>query len=161
MQKIFKHKSVNKNITKNKGFVLLYAVLVTTVIVGIGVLVSGIITRQIIVSAIAQESHQSYYMADASYYCLDFLNFHFFYSIDNENYSKCFESDYDFLNINVDEIISVDIDNKICSNIELLSSNVFPLESAEIYGYNQGNSSDCPSGSSRNLVERYVHYGQE
>ena len=154
---------MNNYIKKDKGFVLLYAVLVTTVIVGIGVLVSGIITRQIIVSAIAQESHQAYYMADASYYCLDFLNFHFFYSPDGEEvYSSCLDNSPDFLTDDLSGIVSTYIGNTICSNIKLLEySTNFPLESAEIYGYNQGNSTNCPSGSARNLVERYVHYGQE
>jgi hypothetical protein len=61
---------MSKNHLKNnKGFVLLYAVLVTMVIVTVGVLMINIIARQIILSSLAKNSQIAFYAANAGIEC--------------------------------------------------------------------------------------------
>ena len=56
-------------ISKNEGFVLLYAVLVASVISITGVLLSDIIFKQLVLSSIGKESQSAYYAATAGDEC--------------------------------------------------------------------------------------------
>lgn len=54
------------------GFVLLYAVLVTMVVVTVGVLMINIVTRQIVLSSVSKNSQISYYAANAGFECSNY-----------------------------------------------------------------------------------------
>ena|SRR3989344_1088201 len=61
-------------ISKNTGFVLLYAVLVASVISITGVLLSDIIFKQLVLSSIGKESQFAYYAATAGDECALYWN---------------------------------------------------------------------------------------
>lgn len=88
------------HINNEKGFVLLYAVLVTMVIVTVGVLMINIVTRQIVLSSVAKNSQVAFYAANAGLDCA------FHYYSESLFGSKNTEGDFippdDTLNINCD-----------------------------------------------------------
>lgn len=57
------------NIFNNKGFVLLYALLVAGIVLAIGMSLSGIISKQIQLSSIGKMSRIAYYAADSGRNC--------------------------------------------------------------------------------------------
>lgn len=56
----------------SKGFVLLYAVLVSGIVLGVGLSLIDIVAKQIILSSIARNSQFAYYAADAGKQCAYF-----------------------------------------------------------------------------------------
>ena len=52
---------------QKKGFVLLYALLVTTMATAIGIMAANIATRQLSLSLISRDSHKAFYAADSAY----------------------------------------------------------------------------------------------
>lgn len=59
-------------IRKKAGFVLLYAVLVSGIILGVGLSLINLFTKQIILSSIGRNSQFAYYAADAGKQCAYF-----------------------------------------------------------------------------------------
>lgn len=59
-------------INKKNGFVVLYAVLVTTVIVAVGLIMSNIMVKQIILSTTGRDSQKAFYAANAGLECVIF-----------------------------------------------------------------------------------------
>jgi hypothetical protein len=57
-----------------RGVVILYAVLITTVLAVVGVSLSNIIARQILLSTLDRGSHLAYYAAHGGYQCAKNLN---------------------------------------------------------------------------------------
>lgn len=57
-----------------KGFVLLYALLVSSVILGVGASLVNIVTKQVILSTVGRDSQFAYYAADAGAKCAAFWN---------------------------------------------------------------------------------------
>lgn len=55
--------------TKDRGFVLLYALLVASVVLIVGLTLSNIILKQLIISSISREMNQAYYVANAGREC--------------------------------------------------------------------------------------------
>lgn len=66
-------------IYKKNGFAILYAVLVTTVIVAVGLIMSNVTTKQIILSTTGRDSQKAFYAANAGLECALYedLNFSF------------------------------------------------------------------------------------
>lgn len=64
---MFKFSSSSDN---KKGFVLLYAVLAVTVILAVGLLLTNIITKQILLSTTGRDSQFAYYAADSMRECV-------------------------------------------------------------------------------------------
>lgn len=60
--------------TKKKGFVLLYAVLVSSVILAVGASLINIVTKQIVLSTVGRDSQFAYYAADAGAKCASYWN---------------------------------------------------------------------------------------
>ena len=54
---------------KNRGFVLLYALLVASVVLVIGLTLSNIIVKQLIISSISREMNNAYYAANTGREC--------------------------------------------------------------------------------------------
>lgn len=63
---------ISKN--KSKGFALLYAVLLTSVVLVVGVALINIITRQLILTSLNRNSQIAYYNATALRNCIDFYD---------------------------------------------------------------------------------------
>jgi len=75
MTKTF-HIQLMSLITKNKksGFALLYAILLTSVVLVVGVALINIITRQLILTSLNRNSQIAYYNATSVRHCLDFYD---------------------------------------------------------------------------------------
>lgn len=82
-------------LAKNKGFVLLYAVLVASVISVSSIVLSSIIFKQLIVSSLGQNSQLAFYAANIGHNCASFYtgnddlvdnNPFGYYDIDNQQY---------------------------------------------------------------------------
>lgn len=58
-----------KKFNQQSGFVILYAVLLTSVVLGIGILLLSIIAKQIQLSSLEKSSQAAYYAADAGRQC--------------------------------------------------------------------------------------------
>ncbi len=72
---------------QNKGFVILYAVLVAGVVSMSGILLANIIVKQLVLSSIGKESQVAYYAANAGAECVayaDTLNYFGKINIDGE-----------------------------------------------------------------------------
>lgn len=57
---------------KDKGFVILYAVIITTVVLIVGVSLMNIMTKQLVLSSISRNAKVSYYAALSGRACADF-----------------------------------------------------------------------------------------
>lgn len=67
---------------QKKGFALLYAILLTGVITVLGLILSNIVTKQIILSSIVRESQLAYYASDSARDCARFWDDkNFFYDV--------------------------------------------------------------------------------
>lgn len=64
---------MKEQIQKNKGFVLLYSLLVTSVVLVISLTLSNIIFKQQIISSISREMNNAYYAANAGRECMHLL----------------------------------------------------------------------------------------
>lgn len=60
--------------SNKKGFVLIYAVIVTSVVLVASLILADIITRQIIISSINKNYQQAYYMANVGRECAEYLD---------------------------------------------------------------------------------------
>lgn len=58
----------------NKGFVLLYALLVASIVLVIGLTLSNIILKQLIISSISREMNAAYYASNAGRECIRFMS---------------------------------------------------------------------------------------
>lgn len=83
-----------KKASPESGFVILYAVLLTTVVLGIGIILLAIITKQIQLATLEKSSQAAYYAADAGRQCAlyydgtdDDHNAFGYYSVDVEGNS--------------------------------------------------------------------------
>ena len=75
---------MKKDNLNNDGFVLLYAVLVTMVVVTVGVLMINIVTRQIVLSSVARNSQVAFYAANAGVECVTYWNSQKLFGFDTE-----------------------------------------------------------------------------
>jgi hypothetical protein len=57
---------------KNRGFVILYAVIITTIVLIVGVSLMNIITKQLVLSSISRNSKIAYYAALSGRECAEF-----------------------------------------------------------------------------------------
>lgn len=64
--------SITLSQKKNEGFVILYAVIITTVVLVVGLSLSNIITKQLVLSSISRSSKIAYYAALSGRECADF-----------------------------------------------------------------------------------------
>ena len=58
----------------DKGFVLLYALLVSSIVLVIGLTLSNIILKQLIISSISREMNAAYYASNAGRECVRFMS---------------------------------------------------------------------------------------
>ena len=58
----------------DKGFVLLYALLVSSIVLVIGLTLSNIILKQLIISSISREMNAAYYASNAGRECIRFMS---------------------------------------------------------------------------------------
>ena len=58
----------------NKGFVLLYALLVASIVLVIGLTLSNIILKQLIISSVSREMNAAYYASNAGRECIRFMS---------------------------------------------------------------------------------------
>src|SRR3989344_6520109 len=63
---------IKTNRNQQAGFVLLYAVLVSGIVLGVGLNLVNLLTKQIILSSIGRNSQFAYYAADAGKQCAYF-----------------------------------------------------------------------------------------
>ncbi|MEX0918517.1 MAG: hypothetical protein WDZ85_00915 [Candidatus Paceibacterota bacterium] len=135
------------------GFVLLYSVLVTTVVLAVGLVLSNIITKQIILSIVARDSQVAFYAADSGYECLQYwANEGIFTGIGAED-------DFDFNCIeggdnysNQDDYFPLFFVSGSCANAQLISESDGKL--IVVDGFNLGTGSVCPAPDNSRLVYR-------
>lgn len=73
--------------TAKRGFVLLYAVIVTTVVLVVGVSLMNIITKQIVISSIGRNAKLAYYAAQTGKQCAEY-----WLSVDGNYFGRVDES---------------------------------------------------------------------
>lgn len=67
-------KKIVKNKTKERGFVLLYSILVSGIILSVGLSLGNILYKQVLLSSVAKSSIFAYYAADSGRECVGFWN---------------------------------------------------------------------------------------
>ena len=60
---------------KNAGFSLLYAALISSVLLGLSVAISNIISKELVLSSISRESQKAFYAADSAAECALYWDF--------------------------------------------------------------------------------------
>jgi len=74
MKKNFKQKNKKENIFKKRGFTLLFAVLVSTLVLSVGASIISIALKQIILSGSARDSQFAFYAANTGIECALYLD---------------------------------------------------------------------------------------
>lgn len=160
------------NKKKQKGFVLLFAVLLVSIVLTVTLVLLDITLRQLVLSAIGQDSQKAYYAAYAGIDCA------IFWDRDNPNSSfKPFgavvgssidspdgsgvgcgaaTSNVDHNSTTHTATFRIKIGGGGCAEVEVqkLINASLPDTLIRSRGYNLGDEGDCPSPSSSRLVER-------
>lgn len=102
---------------KKDGFALLYAILVTTIVLSLGLILSTIITKQLVISSIATHSQLSFYAATAGMECAENNDLKFLFGeLIEDVEAGTIEYIEDYLGVPTAE----DIGDLKCSGLELV-----------------------------------------
>lgn len=138
-----------------KGFVLLYAVLVTTVVLAVGLVMSNIITKQITLSFIGRDSQVAFYAADAGIECFKFWANQRIFSVDGVKFSCFGGTEFQVGGAPGTQDFSVFFGgNGSCAKVTIERNNAGDILNSSSLGYNIGSQSECPIFSNR-LVYRF------
>ena len=166
---------------KKQGFALLYALLVSSIVLSIGIVLSTIVTKQLILSSVATNSQLAFYAATSGIECAKFSDKvkQFGYTFDGDYYAdnefppgsiewddniECVDSVITFNSDDITNtppylspIMKFDIflagDSKSCAKVELAFT---PNWSVRSYGYSFSDGETCGDDTSFRLVERVV-----
>ncbi len=142
---------------QKKGFVLLYALLVTTMATAIGIMAANIATRQLSLSLISRDSHKAFYVADTAHRCASIIA-----AISDFG-------DYDYVHCGVDEVLNVEqgeedglynflFDFQGFSDYGHLSCAQLEIENGKItsdgFSYAKNSNTNCPPEDSARMVWR-------
>ncbi len=153
---------IYKNSKLNKGYTLLFAVLVSSLVLAVGISILNISKKEFLLSSSARESTTAFYAADSGLECAVYFDIQDrFTETKHEQGARCgLYTDVPSISTldNKKYTFSVNLNGFSCANVEVIKN----LADTDIYsyGYNLGwNSSDntCSSASPRR-VERAIHY---
>ena len=163
---------------KNRGFVLLYAVLVASIVAIGGTLLADIIAKQIVLSSVGRESQFAYYAATAGDECANYWNesLAFGFVFDNEGVEEYLPNptptiDCNGESIDVDDIspnsnsgvytfVLTDLQQGACAIVTVTQQATpdpdDPTLIIQSRGYNMNNQGSCGSDDSSRLLERVI-----
>lgn len=163
---------------KNRGFVLLYAVLVASIVAIGGTLLADIIAKQIILSSVGRESQFAYYAATAGDECANYWNeaLAFGYVQEDEGVEEYVPNptptidcngesiDVDDLSPSPDsgvyEFILTDLQQGACAVVTVTQQATpdpdDPTLIIQSRGYNINNQGSCGDDNSNRLLERVI-----
>jgi hypothetical protein len=156
---------MNKNIQFNKGYTLLFAVIVSSLVLSVGISILNISKKEFLLSSSARESTIAFYAADSGLECAIYHDFKRNSFINPPKTLKCNNQDimpelsantfsFDYY---LDSMTS-DLNNKSCARITVIKGTDYT--DFESRGYNMGwdttnNRCDLPSPK---RVERAINY---
>lgn len=161
-----------KNIQKNKGYTLLFAVMVSSLVLAVGISILNISKKEFLLSSSARESITAFYAADSALECAVYFDDIGYFS-DNKNLNsiKCVGNTITNVNDNTSlNSISYDIllkpinegsfENAICAKVVRNYNSTTRVVEFISRGYNMGwtvSNGKCETSSPRR-VERALHY---
>ncbi len=161
-----------KNIQKNKGYTLLFAVMVSSLVLSVGISILNISKKEFLLSSSARESITAFYAADSALECaVYFDNTGYFSDINSASLIKCVGNTISNISNNLPATISYDIklkpgdepgsqENAICARVVRNYDSTTRVVEFISRGYNMGwntLTSKCETSSPRR-VERALHY---
>lgn len=163
-----------KNTQKNKGYTLLFAVMVSSLVLAVGISILNISKKEFLLSSSARESITAFYAADSALECaVYFDNIGYFSDINSASLIKCVGNTISNISNNLPATISYDIklkpvgeagsqENAICARVVRNYDSTTRVVEFISRGYNMGwkvngNSGRCDTPSPRR-VERALRY---
>jgi hypothetical protein len=158
-----------KNLQNNKGYTLLFAVLVSSLVLAVGISILNVSKKEFLLASSARESVTAFYAADTGIECAAFHDDSARDIFSNVNYSNGVNCTGNHFNVTVDSSVlgtdlytfDMNLDNGTCAIVEVIKV-TYPVVATNIRssGYNMGwNSanSKCEIPSPRR-VERVLYY---
>ncbi len=158
-----------KNLQNNKGYTLLFAVLVSSLVLAIGISILNVSKKEFLLASSARESVTAFYAADTGIECAAFHDDSARDRFSSSNYSSGVDCVGNHFNISLDSSIlgtdvytfDINLDNGSCAIVEVIKV-IYPVIATNIRssGYNMGWNSlnnRCETPSPRR-VERVLYY---
>lgn len=158
-----------KNLQNNKGYTLLFAVLVSSLVLAIGISILNVSKKEFLLASSARESVTAFYAADTGIECAAFHDDSARDIFSVANFSNGVNCAGNHFNISVDSSVlgtvvysfDMNLDNGSCAIVEVIKV-IFPIIGTNIRssGYNMGwnsTNSRCEIPSPRR-VERVLYY---
>ena len=158
-----------KNLQNNKGYTLLFAVLVSSLVLAIGISILNVSKKEFLLASSARESVTAFYAADTGIECAAYHDDSARDRFSAANFASGVNCAGNHFNITVDSSVlgtdvytyDMNLDNGSCAIVEVIKV-IFPVIATNIRssGYNMGwNSANsrCENPSPRR-VERVLYY---
>jgi hypothetical protein len=158
---------IKNNIQKNKGYTLLFAVLVSSLVLSVGISILTVSRKEFLLSSSARESTTAFYAADSALECAVYYDFNTdaFSTADISFASKvsCAGHNpvvptYDLVGDETRYTYDINLNNLSCADVTVTKNSLTKRVNIEAKGYNVGwNGANCTAASPKR-VERALYY---
>ncbi len=158
---------MKNNIQKNRGYTLLFAVLVSSLVLSVGISILTVSKKEFLLASSARESTTAFYAADSALECAVYYDFNRRAFVEADltfaSIVKCADNspvafNHAFNNPTTTYSYDIKLNGLSCARVKVIKNSTNGKASIESSGYNVGWSGSSCTASSPKRVERALYY---